>query len=221
MGHRRPETSVRLMLVTKTVPPIRIKEAMDLGYSLFGENRVQEAVGKYAGTDLGRSEIPIIGHLQRNKVKPMLRFASCLQSVDREALVVALERHVDPSSPLDVLIQVNTSLEDSKYGVPPEALWSLAERVEQSRHLRLQGLMTIGRLGASPEEARPGFRLLRELRDELLRRGFPKATELSMGMSRDLEVAIEEGATLVRVGTAVFGTRPTSDLDYWPPSRNG
>ncbi len=216
----RSADSVQLMLVTKTVPVERVLEALGTGHTLFGENRVQEAGPKYAHPRLQDAEVHMIGHLQRNKVKRALRWASAVHSVDRMRLVTMLERHVDPTSPLDVFVQVNTSREATKFGVHPNGVFELVERVDQSPHLRLRGLMTIAILGAEPEVARPGFRLLRELRDAVVTRGHGTATELSMGMSRDLEVAVEEGATLVRVGTAVFGHRPTPDSYYWAEATN-
>ncbi|MEZ4321832.1 MAG: YggS family pyridoxal phosphate-dependent enzyme [Myxococcota bacterium] len=217
----RSADSVQLMLVTKTVPVERLLEALGTGHALFGENRVQEAGPKYAHPRLRDVEVHMIGHLQRNKVEQALRWASAVHSVDRVRLVTMLERHVDPASPLDVFVQVNTSGEATKFGVRPEEVFELVECVDRSPHLRLRGLMTIAILGAEPEVARPCFRLLRELRDAVVSRGHGTATELSMGMSQDLEVAVEEGATLVRVGTAVFGHRPTPDSYYWPEKTSG
>jgi len=221
---RSPE-DVTLMLATKTVPAERIIAAYRAGATLVGENRVQEALAKHealAAEDREAAERitwHMIGHLQTNKIKHALRFASCVQSVDRVALVDKLQHHLTREERrLDVFIQVNTSGEASKFGVVPGEARALIEAVQGAERLRLRGLMTIGKLGSSPEAARPGFAVLHALRDELLANGALQAhqTELSMGMSSDFEIAIEEGATLVRVGTAVFGERPTPDSYYWP-----
>lgn len=223
---RAPE-SVTLLLATKTVPAERLALAADCGATLFGENRLQEALPKHARfreiapATAPRVEWHFIGHLQTNKIKQVLRFADCVQSVDRLRLVEQLEaRLAREQRQLQVFVQVNTSGEASKYGVAPEDAEDLVRAVAAAPHLSLCGLMTIGRLGASPEDARPGFRQLRVLRDHLRATAVlaPDQGALSMGMSADYEVAIEEGATLVRVGSAVFGERGTPDTAYWPES---
>ena len=221
---RSPE-DVTLLLATKTVPAEGVIAACRSGETLVGENRVQEALAKHEALVAGDREAAervtwhMIGHLQTNKIKHALRFASCVQSVDRIALVDKLQdRLTREERRLDVFAQVNTSAEASKFGVAPRDALSLIEAVQGAGRLRLRGLMTIGKLGASPEAARPSFARLRALRDEMLANGALQShqAELSMGMSSDFEIAIEEGATLIRVGSAIFGERPTPDSYYWP-----
>lgn len=214
----RSPSSVTLMLVTKTVERERIDAAIRAGHRLFGENRVQEAVRKFSDETADALEVHMIGHLQTNKVAAALRVTSAIHSIDRLPLVESLERRIPTGTRMPVYLQVNTSNEASKFGVVPEDALELARRITDSPALELRGLMTIALLSAEAERVRPCFRKLREIRDDLLARGIPTAGELSMGMTSDFEVAIEEGATLVRVGTAVFGARPTPDSDYWPSS---
>jgi hypothetical protein len=216
------------MLATKTVSAVRFAAAFRAGAALIGENRVQEALAKrqqLAAEDSQAAEAitwHMIGHLQTNKIKLALRFASCVQSIDRASLVDKLQnRLAQEGRALDVFVQVNTSGEASKFGVAPRDASALIRHLQRAERLRLRGLMTIGRLGATPEAARPSFAMLRALRDQLLAEGtlhFGQA-ELSMGMSADFEIAIEEGATLVRVGSAIFGERPTPDSYYWSESK--
>ncbi len=214
----RAPGSVRLLLATKTQPATAIRAAVaaDRGAQprpvLLGENRVQELTAKGPDlADLG-AELHLIGPLQSNKVNQALRWVTCVQSVDSLALAERLSRRcLDTGRELDVLVQVNVSGERTKHGVPPDAAVGLARQVATLDRLHLRGLMTVGANSPDPDRVRAGYRLLRVLRDELLASGAPGTTdavELSMGMSGDLELAIAEGATLVRVGTAVFGARP-------------
>lgn len=218
----RPASDVRLMLVTKTVAMERIEETIQAGHVLFGENRVQEALPKYEGRQADL-DVHMIGHLQTNKVRQALRFARVIESVDRVSLVEELEKRLADTlgagERFPVYMQVNTSGEASKFGVTPEGAVELAERIVASEQLELCGLMTIALLTSDAERARPCFVMLRELRDELQARGMSGVRELSMGMTSDFETAIEEGATIVRIGTAVFGERPTRDEEYWPRGR--
>lgn len=206
-GRERGE--VTLLPVTKTVPPQRIAVALEAGYRAIGENRVQEAGPKREALEHWGADWHMIGHLQRNKVRQALAFADCIQSVDRAALADRLaDRLGQCGEGREVLLQVNTSGAASQYGADPGEAPALARRIAARPELRLTGLMTIGRLADDPEDTRDCFRLLRELRDRAqddLGRALPV---LSMGMSADMEVAIAEGATLVRVGSAVFGARP-------------
>ncbi|HWV37657.1 MAG TPA: YggS family pyridoxal phosphate-dependent enzyme [Vulgatibacter sp.] len=210
----RSPDEVRLLLATKTVPVERIRFAVEAGATLLGENRVQEALGKYRGVP--EAEWHFIGHLQTNKVRQVLEFAKVIHSVDRPSLVEALDARLQRQGrEVDVLLQVNTSYEASKFGVSPEGALELARLAARRETLRVRGLMTIGPLSDDLERVRRAYRLLRQLRDELQ----PEIGELpilSMGMSGDFELAIEEGATLVRVGTSVFGPRGTLDSEYWP-----
>ncbi|HEY8717454.1 YggS family pyridoxal phosphate-dependent enzyme [Pengzhenrongella sp.] len=209
----RPAGSVRLLLATKTVPTPLIRAAIDAGADLIGENRVQELVAK--GPEL--ADVPVgihlIGHLQGNKVNPALKWASCVESVDSPEIAARLaERSADAGRVLDVLVQVNVSGEETKFGVLPAQAHEIAAGIASLPGLRLRGFMTIGHNSADPGLVRAGYGLLRDLRDGVVGSGAPgtaAATDLSMGMSGDLELAIAEGATIVRIGTAVFGARPT------------
>lgn len=205
----RDRAGVTLLPVTKTVPPQRIAVALEAGYRAIGENRVQEAGPKREALEQWGADWHMIGHLQRNKAAQALAFADCVQSVDRAALADRLaDRLGECGVGREVLLQVNTSGAKSQYGAAPTEAPALARRIAARPELHLSGLMTIGRLADDPEDTRACFRRLRHLRDRLqdeLGRALPV---LSMGMSGDLEVAIEEGATLVRVGSAVFGARP-------------
>jgi len=210
----RDPSEVRLLLATKTVPVERIRLAVDAGAHLLGENRIQEALGKFR--DVPEAEWHFIGHLQTNKVRQALEFAKMIHSVDRPSLVEALDARLrEQGRRLDVLLQVNTSYEASKFGVEPAGALELARFAAKHDTLRVRGLMTIGPLSDDLDRVRRAYRLLRELRDEL-QGTLGDLPILSMGMSGDFELAIEEGATLVRVGTTVFGPRGTSDAEYWP-----
>jgi len=210
----RDPSEVRLLLATKTVPAERIRLAVDAGAHLLGENRIQEALGKFR--DVPEAEWHFIGHLQTNKVRQALEFAKMIHSVDRPSLVEALDARLrEQGRRLDVLLQVNTSYEASKFGVEPAGALELARFAAKHETLRVRGLMTIGPLSDDLDRVRRAYRLLRELRDEL-QGTLGDLPILSMGMSGDFELAIEEGATLVRVGTTVFGPRGTSDAEYWP-----
>jgi pyridoxal phosphate enzyme (YggS family) len=200
---RRPG-DVLLVAVTKTVDVARIREAVACGLEVFGENRVQEA----------REKVPLIpgvawhliGSLQRNKVKEALRLFEMIHSVDSRALADELSRRAaGRPSPIDVLIEVNISGETAKHGVEVGEVEDLALGVAGLPSVRLRGLMGMAPLVDRAEEARPYFRRLRELRDRI-RDAHPEVevTELSMGMTNDFEVAVEEGATMVRVGRALF-----------------
>lgn len=195
---RSPET-VTLVAVTKGVAVEKIEEAFRLGVHHFGENRVQEAREKVQRL----SHLPItwhmVGHLQSNKAKLALSLFSFFHSVDSIKLAQILDSRATNKVP--VLLQVNVAGESTKFGVAPEEAMRVAEEIAKLPHLELRGLMTIAPLVSDPEEVRPVFRRLRELRDALGLR------ELSMGMTEDFEVAIEEGATMIRLGRAIFGER--------------
>lgn len=216
----RDPAGVTLVAVTKTHPPELIAEALAAGVVDLGENRVQEAAEKIEALSAQRAAIRwhLIGHLQRNKAKLAAGLFDLIHSVDSLRLAETLARHVSPERPLPILLQVNVSGEASKEGFDlagglenRQALEALLHQVEQIvalPGLAVRGLMTIAPIVDHPEQARPVFRRLRELRDELARR-FPQATwdELSMGMTDDFEAAVAEGATIVRVGRAIFGER--------------
>ena len=204
----RPAGSVTLVGVVKTLPAEAIAAAVALGLTDLGENRVQEAESHQRTVARGAARWHMIGHLQRNKAGKALELFDVVHGVDGAELAVALDRRaLEAGRRLAVLIEVNVSGEASKFGIAPEGAAALAELVAPLANLQLRGLMTVGAPVARPEDARPGFARLRELRDETARRLGQPLPELSMGMSGDYEIAVEEGATLVRVGTALFGAR--------------
>lgn len=207
----RSPSEIALLVATKTQSAEVIREVLLAGETLIGENRVQELTAK--ADDL--SDIPheahLIGSLQGNKIAAALRHASCIQSVDSLHLAEGIARRcVDRMEPMGVFVQVNVSDEASKSGVSPAAAMDLVASVAALPSLRLRGLMTIGLFSDDETAVRAGLARLRHLRDEVVSSGLPgtgSARELSMGMSTDLEWAIAEGSTMVRVGTAVFGPR--------------
>lgn len=215
---RNPE-EVKLLLATKTVPPERIKIALQAGYTLIGENKVQEVKEKYEALKAFPHESHFIGHLQTNKIKDLLKQdVSCVQSIDRIELAEKLHQRLQfENKQMDVLIQVNTSYEESKFGVSPEKALELTEQVAQLNTLKIKGLMTIGLFSSETEKVRKCFKLLASIQAEIAKHSIPgvEMKELSMGMSGDFETAIEEGATIIRVGTSVFGKRIYPDSYYW------
>ncbi len=205
---RDPE-EIALVAVTKTVEPPLIVEAIEAGVTCIGENRVQEAERKF-GDDLPPVERHLVGHLQTNKVKKALELFDMIQSVDSLRLAREISTRCEVrGTTIDVLVEVNTSGEDTKYGLPPEEVLAAVEEMADLRGLAVRGLMTIGAFLPDPEDVRPCFRQLRGIRNEIEERVVPGVSmeHLSMGMTNDFEVAIEEGATIVRVGRAIFGER--------------
>jgi len=197
----RDPSDVTVICVTKQVDVARIQEAIAAGARHVGENRVQEARPKRAALAAHPGvRWHLIGHLQRNKARLAVQLFDVIHSVDSAELAQKLEQRVGPKT-VEVLVEVNTSAEASKYGVRPEEAGQLVSAIRQLPHLQLTGLMTMAPIVKDPEEARPYFQRLRMLRDAL------GLTQLSMGMSQDYETAIEEGATMVRIGTAIFGSR--------------
>ncbi|MGC2473974.1 MAG: YggS family pyridoxal phosphate-dependent enzyme [Candidatus Sulfotelmatobacter sp.] len=209
---RRPEEIV-LMAVTKTHPPERLREAYEAGLRLFGENRVQEFAGKAGGlADLTAADWHMIGHLQTNKAVKAAELFSAVDSVDSVKLAEKLNAAAHGrGKKLPVLIEVNVGEEEAKSGAAPNSqeLRALLLSAPRFEALTFRGLMTVPPFTDDPEGARPYFRKLRELRDTVAARKLPAISMgvLSMGMSHDFEVAIEEGSTCVRVGTAIFGER--------------
>jgi pyridoxal phosphate enzyme (YggS family) len=214
-AHRtgRRSEDIALMAVSKTFPAERIREAYDMGLRLFGENRVQEFGGKIDSLrDLDAAEWHLIGHLQTNKAAKAVELFTAVDSVDSLRLAQKLNASAQQlGKKLAVLIEVNVGGEAAKSGVAPESreLEDLLLAAPELEHLELAGLMTVPPFADDPPEARPYFRKLRELRDQIAARRLPAIDmhTLSMGMSHDFEVAIEEGSTCVRVGTAIFGER--------------
>lgn len=216
----RDPASVRLLPVSKTKDEKTIRLAYAAGCRMFGENKPQEAFQKWEATaDLTDLQWSVIGHLQTNKAKLVARFATEFQALDRLRLAEALDRRLQAEGrSLDVLVQVNTSGEASKFGLAPNEVAAFLKELPAFTALRVRGLMTLAAFSADTTRVRQCFVLLRELRDQL-RNEMPAGIsldELSMGMSGDYEIAIEEGATIVRVGQAIFGARPTADDFYWP-----
>jgi PLP dependent protein len=210
----RGADSITLMAVSKTVEPERIKEAYAAGLRVFGENRVQEFEAKSAAlSELKDAEWHLIGHLQSNKAKKAAESFHAVDSVDSLRLAEKLNQAAAESNKkLNVLIEIKVGQEESKAGITLDSpeLENLLRAAPQLTNLQIRGLMTVPPFTEDPEGARPYFRLLRDLRDQIAARKLPaiQMDVLSMGMSHDFEVAIEEGSTCVRVGTAIFGTRP-------------
>jgi len=210
---RNPD-SVTLMAVSKTVDPERIKEAYAAGLRVFGENRVQEFEGKSAAlSELKDAEWHLIGHLQSNKAKRAAELFHAIDSVDSLRLAERLNQAAtEAGKKLAVLIEIKVAEEESKAGIPLDSpeLEKLLRAAPQLESLKIRGLMTVPPFTGDAEGARPYFRLLRDLRDQIGARKLLsiQMDALSMGMSHDFEVAIEEGSTCVRVGTAIFGARP-------------
>ena len=205
----RSSDAVTLVVVTKTHPPERIQEAVDAGARSLGENRIQEAQDK-VGDVSGAVEWHLVGHLQRNKVKAALEIFDVIQSVDSSRLAEEIgKRAVQMQKTARVLVQVSTSGADSQFGLAPEATPDFIGQLSEIEGITVEGLMTIGEFLPDPEAVRPCFVRLRELRDRIAQQNISGLSldHLSMGMTGDFEVAIEEGATIVRVGTAVFGSR--------------
>ncbi|MDD5705204.1 MAG: YggS family pyridoxal phosphate-dependent enzyme [Kiritimatiellae bacterium] len=212
---KRGADEVELIAVTKTFGPEAVRDAWQAGIAQLGENRVQEAAAKIP-TCVSGPEWHLIGHLQRNKVRPALELFTVLQAVDSERLLEQIARVADETGARPrVLLEINVSGEASKFGLTPEAAPAAIEHTLTLPSLTLEGLMTMAPFCPDQELTRPVFARLRDCRDRWERQfgiGLPR---LSMGMSNDYEVAIEEGATWVRIGTALFGGRPR-----WQPARS-
>jgi hypothetical protein len=206
----RDPSSVRLVAVSKTFPADAVREAYEAGQRDFGENRVQEALQKMSGS----ADLPIrwhlLGHLQTNKARKAASAFAMIQSVDSVELLQKLDdAAVESGQAPELLIQVDLAGEATKFGAPLPEVPRLLEAAAACRAARVVGLMTLPPVPDTPEDSRPWFRRLRDLRDGWQASGTPAAMlrELSMGMSGDFEVAVQEGATLVRIGTAIFGSR--------------
>ena len=204
----RDPASVTLLAVSKGQPPEAVRAAADLGLSVFGENKVQEAKAKIPLCP-GRLRWQMIGHLQSNKCRDAVYFSQMIQSVDSLALAEEINKWAAKSAKtMPILLEVNIAGEASKFGYRPATLLAELERINALPKIEIHGLMTIAPWSPDPEKARPVFRQLRELKDECGQILGAPLPQLSMGMSGDFEAAIEEGATLVRLGTALFGPRP-------------
>ena len=210
--HRRPANSVALLAVSKTWPAQFIVDAAAVGQRLFGENYVQEAIEKFDFIQTHHPELNLewhfIGHLQSNKSRDIAQRFDWVHSVDRLKLAKRLnDQRPNALPPLNICLQVNIGAEPSKAGLATADLVTVAKEVASLKQLRLRGLMAIPRATADEQEQRQQFRQLRYLLNDLQRQ-LPELDTLSMGMSNDLEAAIKEGATWVRIGTAIFGPRP-------------
>lgn len=203
----RSSRDVRLLPVTKTVPVSLIQSAFRCGLKVFGENRIEEAEEKIPR--LPGAEWHLIGHLQSRKVKRALPLFSLIHSVDSVKLLQVIQREAEKrgEAPVQILMEVNVSGEESKYGLSEEELKEILPLLNNFSHIRVLGLMTMAPLSPDPETSRPHFRKLRQIRDEIRANhpGHESIRLLSMGMSQDFEVAIEEGADIIRVGRALFG----------------
>ncbi|MCY9532198.1 MULTISPECIES: YggS family pyridoxal phosphate-dependent enzyme [Paenibacillus] len=215
----RKVEDVKLLLATKTVPLEKLQMAIQAGETLFGENKAQELRDKFPLMQQSNQvEWHFIGHLQTNKVKDVVKYVTLIHSVDRLKLGQALDHQLaKENKTMDILVQINTSYEESKFGASPETALELVEQLSQFDTLNVKGLMTIGKLNATNDETRHCFRLLKSIQTQVREKKFPRVEMdiLSMGMSGDFKVAIEEGATIIRVGTSVFGQRYLPDSYYW------
>lgn len=215
----RKKEDVKLLLATKTVNFEKLQIALQAGETLFGENKAQELRSKaLLMQQYNEVEWHFIGHLQTNKVKDVIKYVTLIHSVDRLKLGHALHNQLEKEKrTMDILVQVNTSYEESKFGVPPEAALELVEQLSQLETLKIKGLMTIGKLNANNDETRQCFRLLKRIQAQIMEKKIARVEmeTLSMGMSGDFKAAIEEGATLIRVGTSVFGQRYVPDSYFW------
>ena len=204
----RDPASVTLLAVSKGQPPEVVRAAADLGLTLFGENKVQEAKAKIPLCP-GRLRWHLVGHLQSNKARDAVHWFEMIQSLDSLALAAELQKQAEKAAKtVPVLLEVNVAGEATKFGYRPEQLLAELRELNAFPRLEIQGLMTLAPWTPDPEKVRPVFRRLRELKAECEQRLGAPLAYLSMGMSGDFEVAIEEGATLVRIGTALFGPRP-------------
>lgn len=204
----RSSDGITIVAVSKTFSRPAVDAAIELGLTTFGENRVQEARQKFVTPLAGGSCLRLIGQLQSNKARHAAQLFSCIETIDRLSLIDALDREgARIGKVLSVLIQVNVAREPQKSGCAPEDAEALLDAVVRSKHLRCDGLMTVAPLVDDPDDARPAFIALRELRAHLQMSTDVELPTLSMGMSNDYEVAIFEGATHIRLGRAIFGIR--------------
>lgn len=215
----RDPASVRLLPVTKTVPVERLRLAFAAGCHEMGENKIQEAREKSEAMSDLDIKWAVIGHLQTNKAKYLARFANEFQALDSLKVAAELDKRLqNEGRAIDVYVQVNSSGEESKFGLPPDAVRDFVKELPHYSSLRIKGLMTLAIFSSDHDRVRECFVKMRDIQ-AMLRQEAPAELsfdELSMGMSGDYELAIEEGATVVRVGQAIFGKRPLPDSHYWP-----
>ncbi len=210
---RRNPDEINIIAVTKAVLPERVEDARAAGLTVFGENKVQEAKAKIPLVS-SRARWHMIGHLQTNKARDAVALFELIHSVDSAKLAAELDKWAGRAGKTQpILLEINVSGEASKSGLKPEDLAATLEQINALPRIEIRGLMTMAPFAEDAEKARPHFRRLRELRDEMENRFGVRLPELSMGMSHDFEAAVEEGATMVRIGTAIFGERRTHDAE--------
>jgi pyridoxal phosphate enzyme (YggS family) len=200
---------IKLVVVTKTVEVERIKEAINCGIQIIGENRVQEAELKF-GQITEKIEKHLVGHLQTNKAKKAVEIFNFIQSVDSQRIAQEISRRAyQMGKVMDVLVEINTSGEGTKFGIDPDETLSFIKSISNLEGIKIKGLMTIGLFSDNPEDTRPCFKKLKVIFDQLKSVNIPNVEMkyLSMGMTSDFEVAIQEGSNMVRIGTAIFGPR--------------
>jgi len=203
----RVPSEIELVAVTKLVDVNQIKEVLDAGINIIGENRVQEAKKKYSQLKNKEVKWHLIGHLQRNKVKDAIEIFDMIQSIDTIALAKEVDKRAgEVNKIMDILIQVNISGEKSKFGISPSSTLEIIQQIAKFKNVRIKGLMTIAPLVSNPEDVRPYFRQLAKLKDKIANQNIENVQMkyLSMGMSNDFEVAIEEGSNMIRIGRAIF-----------------
>ncbi len=209
---RNPD-DVLLLGVSKAFGIDRIRDAIEAGLYDFGENYAQEFLEKHSQINDERVRWHFIGHLQSNKVKYIAEHVHLIHSVDNQHLAEELQKRGEKTGrSLDILVEVHTTDEATKYGIPPGEAVDLVKRIARFNRVRVQGLMTMGPFSDNPDDSRPSFQQLTALKERIVREGIETVSmrHLSMGMSHDFEVAIEEGSTIVRIGTAIFGERTYS-----------
>jgi pyridoxal phosphate enzyme (YggS family) len=205
----RGAEEIKLVAVSKTVEPEKINQAIRCGIDIIGENRIQEAEAKFKEIT-EKVEKHLVGHLQTNKAKKALELFDFIQSVDSERIAKEISKRAsEMGKVMDVLIEVNTSAEETKFGIEPDQAQSFIETISRLEGIKIKGLMTIGLFTDNPEETKPCFKKLKELYERIKSANVPNVDMryLSMGMTSDFEVAIEEGSNMVRVGTGIFGAR--------------
>jgi len=218
IDHGRKPDACRVLPVSKTIPQEVLRYFCKNGEKVFGENKVQELESKYTGLSDQDPEWHFIGHLQSNKVKNCIKLATMVHSVDRLKLAVEMDRCLQRAGKsMPILIQVNTSGEASKFGVSPEQLIGLAREIRKFDTLKIKGLMTLAVLSRSTPLVRRCFQELKALAERIQNEAIMDVdmSELSMGMTSDFEVAVQEGATIVRIGQGIFGPRGLPDSHYW------
>jgi pyridoxal phosphate enzyme (YggS family) len=205
----KSQKDIKLVAVTKTVEVEKIKEAIKCGIQIIGENRVQEAESKFDQIT-EKVEKHLVGHLQTNKAKKAVELFDLIQSVDSQHLAQEVSKRADQMGKvMDVLVEINTSGEKTKFGIDPDEVFSLIKSISHLEGIKIRGLMTIGLLSDNPEDTRPCFRKLKSIFERIKSENIPhvEMRYLSMGMTNDFEVAIQEGANMVRIGTGIFGPR--------------